>query len=138
MIKRKKSAKRKISKKKVKKKKTVQKRVTKKKTRKGKPSKKVTVKKGGKSPKLSAPYPAIQIVGKISHYFPHVAAGVIKLKGALTNGDVIHIKGHTTDIKQTVGSLQIDHVPVTEARKGQEIGLEVKGRVRIGDIVYKL
>jgi hypothetical protein len=33
--------------------------------------------------------------------------------------------------------MQSDHVPVNQAKKGAEIGLEVESRVRGGDTVYK-
>jgi|SRR3989338_2216650 len=77
------------------------------------------------------------IIGTVTHYFPKVRAGVIKLKAALAAGDVIKIKGHTTDFTQTITSMQIDHVSVALAKKGQEIGLLVNSRVRQNDIVYK-
>ncbi len=106
---------------------------------------KKTVKKAKPSAKKSAKklspastMPDLEVLGEITHYFPHVSAGVIKLSKDLKSGDTVQVKGHTTDFKQTVDSLQVDHVPVTEAKKGQEIGLKVKDRVRIGDTVYKV
>lgn len=78
------------------------------------------------------------VIGKVTHYFPHVRAAVIKLKTTLAIGDVIKIKGHTTDFKQTISSMQIDHVAVDSAKKGQEIGLLVDSRVRQHDLVYKV
>jgi len=78
------------------------------------------------------------LIGVVSHYFPHVKAGAILIKkGAIAVGDTLHIKGHTTDFKQKVGSLQIDRNPVEKAFKGAEIGILVKSRVRINDKVYK-
>lgn len=77
------------------------------------------------------------IIGTITHYFPKVRAAVVKLKLPLATGDPIKIKGHTTDFQQIATSMQIDHVPVNQAKKGAEIGLEVDSRVRGGDIVYK-
>jgi translation elongation factor EF-Tu-like GTPase len=65
-------------------------------------------------------------------------AGVVKLKGPLSLGDMIKIKGHTTDLTQTVTSIQIDRVPITAGKKGQEIGLLVNARVRRRDVVYKI
>ncbi len=102
--------------------------------------KKAAVKKAVKPAvtKPEAVYPKLQAVGEITHFFPHVSAGVIKLSGELKVGDMVNIKGHTTDFRQTVDSMQVDHVVVNEAKKGQEIGLKVKDRVRIGDIVYKI
>ena len=77
-------------------------------------------------------------VGKITHYFPKVKAGIVKVtKGTLTLGDVVHIKGHTTDFKQKINSVQLDHAPIEKATKGQEVGIKVKSRVRQHDIVYQ-
>jgi len=78
------------------------------------------------------------IIGTITHYFPKVRAAVVKLKGPLSIGDTVKIKGHTTDFKQAVTSLQIDRVPITSAKKGQEIGLLVDSRVRTNDTVCKV
>jgi len=78
------------------------------------------------------------IIGKITHYFPHVRAAVIKLKHPLAVGDTVRIKGHTTDFTQKVVSLQIDRTTISEAKKGQEIGLLVDSRVRQHDVVIKV
>ncbi len=81
----------------------------------------------------------LEKVGKVTHYFPHVkAAAVLTLKDGLKIGDRVYIKGHTTDFKQSAKSMQLDHVPIQEAKKDQEIGLLVKSRVRIGDTVYRI
>lgn len=82
--------------------------------------------------------PKEDIVGVVTHYFPKVRAAVIKLKLPLAIGNVVKIKGHTTDFTQNVTSIQIDHVPVNQAKKGQEIGVLVDSRVRQRDIVYKV
>ncbi len=76
-------------------------------------------------------------IGVVTHYFPHVRAAVIKLKAPRSVGETIKIKGHTTDFKQTISSMQIDRVPINEAKKGDEIGLLVNSRVRQHDIVTK-
>jgi len=78
------------------------------------------------------------IIGIVTHYFPKVRAAVIKLKAPLSVGDTIKIKGHTTDFKQNITSLQIDRVPVDSAKKGEEIGLLVDSRVRQHDVVCKI
>ncbi len=94
-------------------------------------------KKQGKSAK-KAPKAEGNLIGEITHYFPHVQAAVIKLKAPLAKGDTVKIKGHTTDLTQVVTSLQIDRVDITEAKKGDEIGLLVSSRVRQQDKVYKV
>lgn len=81
----------------------------------------------------------LEKIGEVTHYFPHVkAAAVMILKDSLRIGDGIYIKGHTTNFKEKVTSIQLDHAPIAEGTKGQEIGLLVKSRVRIGDSVYKV
>lgn len=80
-----------------------------------------------------------EYIGKVTHYFPHVNAAVVVVeKGVLKIGDNISIKGHTTLINQKVESMQVDHVPIQEAKKGDEIGLQVPGRVREHDVVFKV
>ena len=80
-----------------------------------------------------------ELAGVVTHFFSHVQAAVIKVKAPkLWRGDLLHIKGHTTDFKMTLDSMQIDHKPIETAGKGAEIGIQVPGRVREGDKVYRL
>lgn len=76
-------------------------------------------------------------IGIVTHYFPHVRAAVIKLKAPLSVGDTIKIRGHTTDFTQTISSMQIDRAPISQGKKGDEIGLLVNSRVRQHDVVTK-
>ncbi|MDD5595999.1 MAG: hypothetical protein PHY94_07155 [Candidatus Omnitrophica bacterium] len=78
------------------------------------------------------------IIGKVTHYFPHVMAAVVKLKAPLNVGDKIKIKGHTTDFTQVVTSIQMDRAPIAAGKKGQEIGMQVNSRVRQHDVVIKV
>jgi putative protease len=75
------------------------------------------------------------VIGVVTHYFPHVNAAVVKVKRPLSVGDRVKFKGHTTSFDQTIESMQIDHVPIQQAKKGDEIGLQVKERVREHDLV---
>jgi len=79
-----------------------------------------------------------KVIGIVTHYFPKVRAAVVKLKVPLSIGDTVKIKGHTTEFKQKVTSLQIDRVPINTAKRGDEIGLLVDSRVRQHDVVYKV
>jgi translation elongation factor EF-1alpha len=76
-------------------------------------------------------------VGKVSHFFTKINVAVIELKDTLSVGDKIFIKGPTTDIEQTVDSMEIEHEKVKQATAGHSVGMKVKGRVRENDIVYK-
>ncbi|TSC92779.1 MAG: hypothetical protein CEN89_481 [Candidatus Berkelbacteria bacterium Licking1014_7] len=82
--------------------------------------------------------PEGKAIGKISHYFGKLGVGIVELTGGLKVGDKIAILGATTDIEQTVESLELDHKSVEEAKSGDAIGLKVKDKTREGDTVYKL
>lgn len=135
---RKKPAKKRVVKKKAVKRKAVKKivkrKAPKRKVSKKKPAKKRPAQKSG----ISVAKEPGEVIGKVTHYFPHVRAAVIKLKAPLSIGDTIKIKGHTTDLIETVSSIQMDRAPIDQGKKGQEIGLLVNSRVRQHDIVYKI
>jgi len=77
-------------------------------------------------------------IGKVSKYFVHPEVAAIELEEAVKVGDTIHIKGHTTDFKQEIESMQIQNEPIKEAKPGDSIGVKVKERVRLNDLVYKV
>ncbi len=78
-------------------------------------------------------------VGMVTHYFPKSKAAAIKIeKGKITVGDTLHFRGHTTNFKQRIDSLQSDHKAIQEAGRGKEVGVRVSARVRPNDIVYRL
>ena len=79
-----------------------------------------------------------KLVGKVSHYFTKIGVGVIDLTDELKVGDRISIEGVTTNVQQTVDSMEIEREKVPVAGAGKSIGLKVGQRVREGDFVYKL
>ncbi len=77
-------------------------------------------------------------VGKVTHYFAKIGVAVIEVTGgSIRAGDEIHVKGHTTDFKQKVASMQIEHETVEIAEPGLSIGIKFEGPVRANDLVYK-
>jgi len=76
-------------------------------------------------------------VGRVSHFFGRINVAIIEVKDTISVGDQILIKGPTTDIEQTVDSMEIEHEKVKQAEAGQSIGMKVNARVRENDIVYK-
>ena len=99
----------------------------------GKPRKSASAKKPPASPNLG------KEIGRVAAYFRIPAVAVIRVReGNLRQGDHIWIRGHTTDLKQTITSLQINHQPIQAARKGDEVGVTVSSRARRGDRVYRI
>jgi len=78
-------------------------------------------------------------IGEVMKFFGKINVAAIKLsEGSLKVGDTIHIVGHTTDVTQTVDSMQIENKNVQEAGPGADIGIKVKDRMREHDVVYKV
>ncbi len=77
-------------------------------------------------------------IGKISDFFARPVVAGIDLTASLKVGDMIHIKGYTTDLELAVESMQINSMDVQEARSGDSVGVKVPDRVRRGDSVYKI
>ena len=82
--------------------------------------------------------PPYEKVGRITHFFPKASVAVIELSAVVNNGDKIVIRGSTTNIEQTIDSMEIEHEQITTAGAGQSVGLKVSGRVRENDIVYRV
>ena len=77
-------------------------------------------------------------VARVTHYFSRLSVAVLALTDTLSVGDRIHIYGHSTDLEQTVDSMQIEHKPVLKVGPGDDVALKVIEPVRQGDIVYRM
>ena len=77
-------------------------------------------------------------IGRVGDFFAKISVAGIDLTSKLRVGDTIHIKGHTTDLSQTVESLQIENDVVEQAGPGDSIGIKVSDRCRKGDHVYRV
>ena len=77
-----------------------------------------------------------KVLGKLAHFFDKISVAIIKVKNPFKVGDVVHIKGHTTDFVQRIESMQLEHENILKAKKGDEIGIKVKDYVRDHDIAY--
>jgi len=78
-------------------------------------------------------------VGFVEHYFDKIGVAAIKLtSGSLSVGDKVHIKGHSTDLEETINSIQIEHDSIQKADKGADIGVKISQKVREHDEVFKV
>lgn len=78
-------------------------------------------------------------IGVVTHYSSHLSVAAIQLeRGTLRVGDVIHICGRTTDFRQKVESLEVDHAPTTEVGPKDDFGLKVVDHAREHDVVFKV
>lgn len=79
-----------------------------------------------------------KLVGKITHYYGKIGVAVVELEDELAVGDEISIEGASTNIRQKVESMQIEHQNIKKAKAGDSVGLKVAGKVRENDQVYKI
>jgi hypothetical protein len=78
-------------------------------------------------------------IGVVTHYYSHLSVAIIRLEsGTLRVGDMIHIRGHTTDFSLKVESLEVNHASVTEVGPNEEFGLKVAEHAREHDVVFKV
>jgi len=77
-------------------------------------------------------------IGVVSNYFEHVGAASVKLFGSLKVGDKIKIEGGGKEFEQEVKSMQIDRLDVKSGKKGEEVGIMVKQKIRKGYRVLKI
>jgi putative protease len=91
------------------------------------------------APQPAPPAELGERIGVVTHYYSHLLVAIIRLEsGTLRVGDMIHIRGHTTDFSQKVESLEVNHAPVTEVGPNEEFGLKVVEHAREHDAVFKV
>ncbi len=76
-------------------------------------------------------------IGKVSHFFSKISVGIIDLEAALSVGELILVKGPSTDFEMTVESMQIEHTNIYRAEAGQSVGLKMVQQAKERDVVYK-
>jgi putative protease len=76
-------------------------------------------------------------IGTVSHWFAHLSVAAVRLTGPLAVGDRIHIKGHTTDLVETVRSMEVEHRKVDHGGPGDDVAVTVEGHVRKHDVIYR-
>jgi translation elongation factor EF-Tu-like GTPase len=77
-------------------------------------------------------------VGEVIKFFGKIGVAAIRLtESGMKVGDQIRIVGHTTDLVQSLDSMQMENQDVLEAGPGADIGIRVKDKVREHDVVYK-
>jgi hypothetical protein len=91
----------------------------------------------GSIPPVEEPAAFEEAVGVVTHYYSDLGVAVVQVnKGVIRTSDRIHIKGHTTDLTQMVGSMEYEHQHVDQGEAGQSVGIKVIDHTREHDIVY--
>jgi putative protease len=77
-------------------------------------------------------------LGRVVNYYRRVGVAEISITDhRVGTGDILLIEGPTTGVvEQTVRSMEIDHVRVDHAGRGERVGVAMDEMVRRGDRVY--
>lgn len=86
---------------------------------------------------MSKGHDSATAIGIVTHYFSHLGVAAVTLTDTLRVGERIHILGHTSDVEQTVESMEVEHTKVDSAGPGDDLALAVTGHVRDHDHIYR-
>jgi len=76
-------------------------------------------------------------VGQVTHYYDKIGVAVVDLTAPLSVGDKLKfVRGDEEEFNQEVDSIQVEHQPVEQAKKGDSIGLKVDQKVKPGAKVF--
>jgi hypothetical protein len=77
-------------------------------------------------------------VGVVAHWYPRASAALVALSHPIHVGDILHVRGPSTDFVQPVESLQRDGRTVEAGAATETLGVRFVARARPGDRVYRV
>ncbi|MGC9610673.1 MAG: translation elongation factor-like protein [Minisyncoccia bacterium] len=93
--------------------------------------------KNSSANKVERPRPVSKQIGEVTHFYGGISVAIAKFKEPVKVGETVRFFGATTDFTEKIGSMQYDHKDIGEAKKGQEVGIKVVGKVREGDEIFR-
>ena len=77
-------------------------------------------------------------IGTVTHFFDHIHVAALDLTETIKVGDIVRFLGHSTDFKQEVTSLQIEHKDINAAKAGDDVAMQVTQPVHPNDKVFRI
>ena len=80
-----------------------------------------------------------KLIGKVKHFYSHIPAMIVELEDDVKIGDQIIVRNKRGDekFKQIVESMEVNRQKIQEAKAGEEVAIQVVGKTKEGDLVYK-
>jgi len=75
-------------------------------------------------------------IGEVVHFFDKILVAIVKLTAPLKTGTEVKFKHGDNEFTQTIDSMEIEHKPISAAKKGDEIGVKIKQAVKEKTEVY--
>lgn len=78
-------------------------------------------------------------LGEVIHYYDKIGVAIVKLDEPLSVGTKVRFTRGGEDLfDQTVDSIQEKHQDLQEANSGQEVGIKVDEKVKVGAEVFRV
>lgn len=84
--------------------------------------------------KAKQPKPAV--LGKVVHYYDRIGVAIVDLARPVRVGDMVRFLRGSIEFVQPVVSLQIQHQPVVNGKKGDVVGMKVQQPIDRGAFVF--
>ena len=76
-----------------------------------------------------------EVLGRVTHFFGHIGVASVRFNRNIRLGAYVRFLGPHTDFAEAITSMECEHRPITEAGRGQEVGVRVYDRGREGDLI---
>lgn len=76
-----------------------------------------------------------KVLGKVEHYYDRIGVAIVELIAPVAVGDTVTFRFGEDGFDQRVQSIQINHVQVPKAKKGDVIGVKVDRKIHDGALV---
>jgi hypothetical protein len=81
---------------------------------------------------------ADQEVGKVVHYYDKAMVAVVKLSEDIEAGDPLKFVKGDSEFELKADSIQLNHEPISEGKKGEEVAIKVPNPTKEGATVFKV
>jgi len=79
-----------------------------------------------------------RLLGRVTHFFPHVMAAIVKLEDDVKIGDRVKFQKGENEFEQEVKSMQVDHQSIQAGKRGEEVAIQTEQKVKEGYLVFKI
>lgn len=76
-------------------------------------------------------------IGKVVHWYGKISVAVVKLAAGLKVGDAVKVRHGEVEFEDTISSMQLNHQPVENGEKGQEVAVKLSQEAKDGSLVFK-
>lgn len=71
-------------------------------------------------------------IGLVTHYYDKIGVAIVKLEKVVKVGDRLKFAKGDDTFEQIVASMQVDRSPIEEGKPGQEVGIKVDQKIKVG------